>query len=519
MNGEEQTTAAPQGADGGDLEFKPWVKWAAAGVLACVMAGTCLYCYRAGAEQGQSLGYSAGYTAGVSMAVASDEVLANLAADIETAFAPVSDAALRAENEWLLAQTLFNRGNHAAAAKVLGKLFPLVPRNAEWAKRALFSADCFAASAGETRAYARPYYRLAAEVFAECGNTEGRTEALNNTLALLMAESAKPGEELAADLDALLDEAEPLGAPAALLCACVKLHLGQLNREQGHAAEAARLFRETAALLQAAPDSAAAAVCRGLVAMEMGDANAAELLAKAEPELGRSPAETSLRLLALRAMAQMAAAQEGQALQALAYLNRAAGVADVALEPEHAFWSALYDQRGWLLFCEEDYAAAAADFKRAAECAPTPEFRLQPLEGAGRCCMQLNQEEEARRLFDECLTQRRTHSPQDTVSLGRVLLLQAQLCDRMGDLPAALAAYAEAATCLQKPAEVDTAGDDVQSNYRTALLGHAFALSRAEAWEPALAAWELVQQKLADSPERVEEAERFIRECRLHTAE
>ena len=516
MNGEEQITAAPQGTDGGDLEFKPWVKWAAAGLLACVMAGSCLYCYRAGTELGRSSGYGEGYTAGVSLATATDEQLAALADDMERAFAPVADARLRAENEWLLAQTLFNRGQAEVAAKVLAKLFPLVPRNAEWAARVLYAADCFAASHGETRAYARPYYRLAADMFAESGDMEGRVEALLNTLALQMA-AARPGEETAADLDALLSEAEPMGAPAALLCASIKLYLGQTAREQGHAEDAARLFRESSVLLQSAPEGAASSVCRGLAALELGDnKTAAELLEKAEPELGRSPAENTFRLAALRAMARLAAAQQGHGMQALAYLNRAAGVAAVALEADNVFWPALYDQRGWVLFCEEHYDEAVSDFRRAAEQAQSPAFRLQPLEGAARCCMQNNQDEAAARLLEECLKQRREHAPQDTVSLGRVLLLQAQLCDRSGDLPAALAAYAEAATCLQKPAEGQNAGEDVQSNYCTALLGHAFALSRSEAWEPALAAWELVQQKLGDDAERAEEAQRFIRECRLH---
>ena len=527
MNDSELPNAAPDGADGGDLEFKPWVKYAAVGVLAAGMLGfgTLLFC------MGQSQGYHEGYNEGIASgkvteeintkavenltrfmqsAAADDARLDRMAADPAAELAWIKDPKIHAEAEWLLAQTLLERGKDQAAVQLLAKLFQQVPREELWARRAMTAADAFARRLNT--ASARAYYRYAADTFAEQGTQEElRVQALNGLFAAIIAD-AGTGEEPASELDALLDE---LGKPTELtapLRASILVYLGQSRRERGMEAEARRCFEAIPARKDA---GAAEQVCQGIAALELGNREKAQQLLKAgEQRLTPTVADSLCRIFALRGLARMAAEQNGGTAQALTYLNRAAGVADVIMTEDNAFWPVLYDQRGWLYYTEEDYAAAEQDFAKALALTQVPSYRLQPLEGAGRCAAMLNKTEDALRFFEECVTLRRQHAAADKNALGRTLLLLAQSYDQKGDKAAARKAYEESCNLL---GTLDT--DDARANARTALLGYAYTVLQLKDYAAALPAWTQIEKVYADRPDTVETARGFIRECRLKLGE
>lgn len=525
MNDSELPNAAPDGADGGDLEFKPWVKYAAVGVLAAGMLGfgTLLFC------MGQSQGYSQGYNEGIASgkvaeeinakavenltrfmqsAAADDAQLERMAADPNAELAWIKDAKIHLEAEWLLAQTLQARGKEQAAVKLLADIFHQVPRETLWGRRAMTAAASFAANRN-TRA-ARAYYRYAADAFAAQGAGEERLQALDGLLAAVMAD-ASVGEETAAELDALLEELEPLGAAARPLCSSIRVYMGQCHRELGQEQEALQCFNTVLQRTDEKTAAPAETVCCGIAALETGDAaRAARLLKEGESKLRHTAADCMCRIFALRGLARIAASRNGGTAQALTFLNRAAGVADVTMSADNTFWPVLYDQRGWLYFTEEDYAAAERDFSKADSLSKQPAYRMQPLEGEGRCAVLLNRLDDALRFFDECVKLRRTHAAGDKASLGRVLLLQAQALDQKGNKEAACKAYQESCTLLDG---IDT--DESRANARTALLGYGYTVMQLRDYAAALEAWTKIEKVYADRADTVETARGNIRECRL----
>lgn len=525
MNGADENPSAPNnGAEEDDLELKPWVKPAAyIGVGGLLILGMGFWTFHLGHNQGYAEGVASGKVAEevntkavenltrfMQAAAADDATLEAMAADTNASLAWIKDGRIRLEAEWLLAETLLERGMTEPAVRLLAKIFPNVPQHTLWAGRAAQAADALAAA--RDRGAARAYYRYAADTFAALGDNDNRVAALGKILAIEMAESGS-GEEGAAGLDALLEELTPLGEPARPLVAAIQVGLGQRCREQGALQEADSHFTAVLKAVNEKTATPAAKVCLGVAVMEKGDtARAEKLLTDGLSALGHELQDIPCRILALRSLATIAQSRPRGAGRALSFLNQAAGEAEFNLSPDNTFWPVLYDQRGWLyLICEEDETAAREDFDRALALTSDPALRLQPLEGAARCAMQRSKTEDAIALLEECLKLRRTHAAEDKAALGRVLLQLAQAKNLLGFSDEVSATYAEAAAALSA-----AAGEDAQENLLTALWGEATCRMQLKQWPAAVEVWKRIKPMVAEKPDRAEEVRDRLRECEIN---
>ncbi len=522
MNGADENPSAPNnGAEEDDLELKPWVKPAAyIGVGGLLILGMGFWTFHLGHSQGYAEGVASGKVAEavnakavenltrfMQAAAADDATLESMAADTNASLAWIKDGRIRLEAEWLLAETLLERGMTEPAVRLLAKIFPNVPQQPLWVSRAMQAAESLAAA--HDRGAARAYFRYAADTYAALGDNAGRVSALGNILAIEMAESGS-SEETAAGLDALMEELAPLGDSAVPYLAAIQVGMGQRCREKGAMQEADAHFSAVLNSVKEKTATPAAKVCLGVAAMEKGETDRAEkLLTDGLASLGHELQNVPCRILALRSLATIAQNRPHGTGRALSYLNQAAGEAEFNLSADNTFWPLLYDQRGWLyLVCEEDEAAAREDFARALSLTKEPAFRIQPLEGAARCAVLRSDAKAATALLDECLILRRSYAAADKASEGRVLLQLAQAKNLNGYSAAVAAAYAQAAACLEALPDADS-----RDNLMTALWGQASCCMEIKQWAEAAAVWRRLKGMVADKPDRAEYVRKRLHEC------
>lgn len=505
----------------GEWEYKPAVKYAAAGLLAAAAIGLGCSLYWLGHRQGFAEGVesdlvseklnaaaSSNLTRFMQLASADDAELQALAADPDKELAWVKDPAIRREAEWQLAAVLMKRGMLSSAESLLNGLFAAEQPGEQWAQRAAEVGDAYLAARNPQEAAA--WYDRAARDFAALGRSAEQVAALQQYFAALVTTSQGCTPKALNDLEQLVasgEESRPLRT-------AVRLHLARLHRSRGQMqAVADALLRITDELLPGGTPAAALTpaeqIIAGIALAEQGkDAEALPLLTKGEQALGHEPTDEPCRLEALRRAASVTMQRTGDVNAALALLNRAEGVAECVLPPEHEFWPCLAEQRGWLQLLAQDEESALASFLRASERSQDVAVGMQAMEGAGRCLLALNKPAESEKMLARCAELRRKQASADKAGLGRVTLLLAQAQDHQGRTDAAAASYGKAAELLEQ------AGAPESANYLTSLLGRGYALVQLKQWPEAQTVWEKIQPLVKDQPDRREDARRNLNECR-----
>ena len=520
MMEEENPSVPPAETPEAELEFRPWVKWAALGLAGAGSLGLFLLTYYIGYWQGQDRGFQQAVCSGLveeslnaaasqnvlnfmRLASASDAHLQQAAANTDAAFGWIQDATVRQEAEWSLACALLDRRMADSALAVLRPLMQAVPHTAEWGYRSLKAADALAGM--QQFQNARDYYTLADSVFSENKLDEARQTTLGQLMALEMT-IPQAAETAIAALNALLEKLNPEARGAQLLRSIAIVHQGALYRGLGKSQDAENCFRK--ALEQGTPTeftSPEARACFGFALLELGDAAAAEpLLRDAANAGGTRTSDIAARLQALRQLA-IIENQRGHNVTALALLHRAQGVADGRIPDNNTFWPSLFDQRGWMHYQVQNFQTALLDFTAAINCTQDPQLLMQPQEGAARCYLELSKAEQAQPLLESCLKLRQQYAADDKAALGRVYLLQAQLYDQQGKVVEAVASYAQAVANLpgNEPSEI--------ANRRAALFGYAYALGELKRWAEAYAAWEQVLPLVEEQFDRREEVRSQMR--------
>lgn len=515
---EEETPSIPPADEPeAELEFRPWVKWAALGLAGASSLGLFLLTYYVAYGQGQESGFQQATRSGLveqslnaaasqnvlnfmRLASASDAHLQQAAANTDAAFGWVQDVSVRQEAEWSLACALLERRMADSAQTVLKPLMLAVPHSAEWGYRALKAADALAGM--QQFPGARDYYKLADSIFEENKLPEARVGTLGQLIALEMT-VPQAAETAIAALNLLLEKLDFEGSSVQQLRSVALVYQGLLYRGLGNEQEAQARFRRS--LEKGAPAETSvpeANACYGTALLALGDAAAAEpLLREAVRSAGSGPADIAARLQALRQLA-IIENHRGHNVTALALLHRAQGVADGRLPLANAFWPSLYDQRGWMHYQVQNFQTALLDFTSALSSTQNAQLLMQPQEGAARCYLELGKADQAQPLLENCLKLRQQFAPGDKCSLGRVYLLLAQIYDQQGKVAEAEAAYAQAVANL--PAEE-------QDNRRAALFGHAYALGELKRWADAYAAWEQLLPLVEEQLDRREEVRHQMR--------
>ena len=498
------------------MEFKPVVKGVACCLLAAAVLASGYITFHLGYEQGygeaaasekvsRALNAAAvrNLTSFMQSSTASDEDLEAMVKDPDTALSWIQDEQIRREAEWLLAQSLLQRGRVDHAGKLLAALFRSAPKDTVWARRSMSVGDALCTSGNQPAALA--FYRFAAEIFAAAGSTGEQVAALSRIAAACIAGS-QDNDALLQQLQELLQESAPLGPAANTLRTSLQIYLGATFRAMGDEPAATRFYDEALRSAQGEDEarlSPAARVCCGAAYLAKGDREKAQrLLQEGEKGLGRSPEDTLCRVLALRDLA-MLAEERGEHLTALGLLNRAEGVAESAVPRTDLFWPCFYDQRGWVQLLAGQPDAAADDFSQALAAAGQPALRVQSLEGAGRSQLVLEKPADAARLLTECLNLRTAHCAADRESLARVWILLAQAYEPQEKPEQAVSAYAQALSLLPQDSP----------NRITAAFGRARSLGEAGLWQESLDAWQALLPQVKNNPDELAEVQEGLSAC------
>lgn len=520
MMEEEKPQVPPAETAEVELEFRPWVKWCGLGLAGVASIGLFLATYYTGYSQGEEAGFTQATSSGMvqqslndaasrnilnfmRLSSATDEYLLQAASDTEALLGWVKLPEVRYEAEWTLACALLERGKYEAALTVLTPLFEKVPHSAEWAHRML--------GAGNMLLHSRQYqpaatcFRQAGAFFAE-NNQQVWQQEVQGQLIALEASIPRNAEEALAALTTLLDELKSEDEGSRQLRSMALVHMGTICRSVGRQAEAEQKFKEALAAVEnlrtIRPEGA---VSRGAALLETGDAVAAEaMLRMAEQNSGTGLSDITARIMALRYLAVLEQ-QRGHQVTALAMLHRAQGMAEGRIHEKNAFWPCLYDQRGWMHFTAQNFQTALLDFNAALAATDDVMLRIQPLEGAARCYLELGKQEQAAPLMETCLELRRQHTPEDKNALGRLQLLMGQIYDQQGKVTEAESAYGAAV------ANLATDAPDEQNNRREALLGRAYAQMELKRWADAYSSLEQVLPLVETQLDRREEVRTQMR--------
>ncbi|MDO5471226.1 MAG: tetratricopeptide repeat protein [Akkermansia sp.] len=503
-----------------DLEYKPIVKYAAIGLGIVALLGVEYATY--------SLGFSRGFNEGVTSEVVSEAVntaavenlthfmqaatadeatLMEAVRDRKNGLAWIKNPEVHREAEWMLAVALMNRGRVSAAGEMLRELFPRDAVTPLWGHRAMLVARAYAGEAALKPAAA--YYRYSARCYGKLKRAKDQLKAYTELADLLSTAEMEPAKQLA-ELKKLREEVARLGEPGKLLQANLLACMGRIHRVNGDHDAALACFEQGLAQveLDKVPTLAGAAVSLGSVLLEKGDIErAGRLLREGLSRLGEHPGDADYLAAALRDLARIEL-ETGNPDNALALLYRAEGAAMGRIEQNSPYWYFLYDQRGWIHFTRETWDSALADFNRAlaAENMPEP-HRVQPLEGAGRCCIALGRAEEAVAYLQDAVLMRERHFAADKPALGRVYLALAQAYDMVGKIREAADTYALAVNNL--PVEQGEENDRFN-----ALMGRAYALSQLKDWNNAIMVWQELLQNAKQGSARHREAQEQFDHCR-----
>lgn len=510
--------ASPEEAE---LEFRPWVKWAAAGILAglCVGLGWATF----------SLGYHQGYTE----SAASGRVQASLnelaaqnlryflqlsAADDATLVAHatrpehlawIEHPEILREARWLLAEQMLERKLYEPAIALLDDLYKGKQEPCPWAERAETAAYFLALGAHTLQAKA--YYRQAVRLHAQAGNMPGRVRAFRELAIVEINTAGNPGEYMAS-LEALLKECADMGEAARSLQHVLLVHKGICHREQGENDKAAECFAAVLEGAEPSPATAWEAAYLGAAMVEQGQYQQAESLLWTAVTVPTNAAEGVAQVLALRYLSVIRE-EQGNIPAALGLLNRAEGVASTYLYRRNPFLASLAIQRGWLSLVMEDFETASAAFEQALAHAQSPTQQVQALEGVARCRMVLGKVEEAPEYLKRCLDLRKSHFTALQADMGRCLLLMAQVAEQLGKPQEAASAYAEAIPLLRTELSAEN-----KDNLIAALTAQGILQFHLSHWEASLSAWKELLPLVQDQPDRREEARQYMRQLAPHVS-
>lgn len=528
MAEEQQQFPAPiPGGQEPELEFKPVVKYACWGGLACLAVGLSYAAYFLGFSRADEAGYQRGYADALAsgqveaelnkLAVAnllavlkleheSDEQLLAKSREPELSFSWITEPSVKLEAQWMLESELLNRGYISEAMPLVAKTFSEAPKEALWCRRAVQVAYTLQQTGQLQESLG--YYRYASKRFDELCMEHDHLVTCYNRLALLSSTQC-PVQECQSGLFELRQEAEAMGEKGDALRADVLVFLGAHYRRMGDTASARKCFESAVngKTVRAEALHPQACVCYGQALYEMGKADEArELFRKALKSMGGDPADLQYRLIALRSLAAMEV-EAGRAKESISLLDQAQGAAEGRIPDSDSFWSSFYDQRGWSHFLAEQYEPALADFTASLRLSGTERDTVQPLEGAGRCQLALGHPQEALPLLkkgrDLCLQ----YKPDDVESLA---LLNNELGlaeDCAGNTAQALEAYQAAAQGYRtlKPA--------YQEKLHEVLRSIGYSAAELKQWKAAADAWTEVIALCAGKPEALREAHEQQKRC------
>ncbi len=507
------------------LELRPIVKYIAIGLGVLSLLGVEYATYRAGVERGYKEGVCSGeVTAAVhacavenlrhvqQLASAEDAVLVDAVKNHRTTLAWIQEPTVLYEVQWALAQALITRGLAAEADTMLRELFTAQPQASSlWARRALVTARALVEEGKyEQGAY---YYGYADAYYKKASLVEEQLELISEQLAHLPAAYPNP-QHLHQQLSAYAKRAAELGDKGEEMVAGIWAWKGRLYREEGTTTaleKANRCFEKALSGFKAdhLPELAGASICVGSLLLDKGEsARAEELIRNGLSRIEDTPSAAPYMLLALRDLARIEQ-DKGNSDAALAMLYRAEGIALIHEPSGSTFWNCLYDQRGWLNFSRENYGAARVDFEKALEvCGASPAYRVQPLEGAARCCLAYEELDKAAGYFTECLQLRRSHMAAELIPQGRIHLELARIYDAQNKAEEACAAYGEAVRLLS------TMEDKQNPELIAAMMAQAYSLTQLRQWTEAYAVWDALQPLVTDDKMLRNEVSVQLQYCR-----
>lgn len=528
MNSEPETPQTEPSEE--RLVLRPIVKYIAIGLGFVTLLGIEYATYRAGIKRGYAEGVASGeVTASVNRRAvenlrhfmqvpsADDAALLNVVATKEESLAWIKDAALRREAEWVLAQALITRGKAASAEAMMRELIKATGTPTDlWVHRALLAARALAAEKQyEQTAF---YYDYADSYYATKNDAAMRVTLLNERLALLQNVVTEP-KRLQQELSAYAEKAALLGDAAKELLAGIWANKGQIYREQGTVIDleqANRCFKKALEVvdIENVPELASAAVCVGSLLLEQHERERAEsMLRDGLSRLTDSRASAPYMLLALRDLARIEQ-EKGNLDAALACLYRAEGVA-MTYEPEKStFWNCLFTQRGWVNLIRESYGVALSDFEKAlAHTGDNTALRVQPLEGAARCCVALEDADKAVNYFTECIELRKLHFASDPEARGRVHFYLAGVYDVKGEPEQAAKHYTEAVQLIA------SAPNHQADMLVDAMMAQAYTLTQLRRWTEAALVWKSLTELVKDDALRTNQIKVQLDVCVLHGAD
>lgn len=428
-----------------------------------------------------------------------NEALLNMAAQHKQVFSGIVNAEQRREAQGMLLSALLDRGLIASAEELLDEAMPPAPTTSgTWAQRMLRAAHALA-SLGKWEK-ARAYLQA-----LDAPESPVEPEVLLRSWADMALAAKLDALDLQRELTSLAERAAASGnRPLAMEFA---VSLAHVSRDLGDDEMAAQRFREAVQTMEQEESvSGSEALLYGVALCEAGHREQAiQSLTKGLEATERNPIMAEYRAMALRHLATLSM-QRARYMAALCYLYRAQGEATGIVEPGSDFWTCLADQMAWTLHAMHEYEDALSEFRKAVSLAGEKEhLRAQPLEGAALCCLALGRSEEAVSFARDCAALREEVLPHDKVRLGLVYLLLGQACDQAGQLQPAADAYSRAASLL--PVEM--------AEHAAALENRALVYTQMEAWESAVLSWDaLIAALPEDATARREAARKQLETCR-----
>lgn len=505
-----------------EYELKPAVKWIAAGILLALVVALEIATYRIGVSHGREDPSPAAQSRSDAKAVlnlshflqctsADDATLEKLVNNRSKELAWIKEKSLLREAEWMLGESLLQRGLIASARSLFDELFgeQNTAPDIMWTRRMEITAAAEAKQGDPQRALSA--YTRARKNYEKLQSIRDELRCLNHEIELLTIENNP--QNLVSALKQLYARAGELGDEGLELQVSTLAHLGRIFRAQGDIDGSNKYFQLAVQAWNGEPrqELASSRICLGEALLEAGSKEEArKQLEQGIAECAATGTEGDYLLSGLRSLARLAS-ERGEADEALSYLYRAEGIARTVLEKDSPYWPCLYDQRGWILLNKNVPELALADFKKATAYAGEPTAMAQAYEGIGRASLELGQADESQNALEKAVSLRDEYFANDFASKARVNHLLGMACDMKGKTEESITAYSRALKNIHK-----TNGVAANSLKTDILLSLAYAYSEKKQWGNALPCWEEVLPLVA--AERQQEIRNQLNECRRELA-
>lgn len=505
-----------------EYELKPTVKWVVAGVLLALVVALEITTYRIGVSHGREDPSPAAQARSDAKAVlnlnhffqclsADDATLENLVKNRHKELAWIKEKPLLREAEWMLGESLLQRGLIASARPLFDELFDDhgLSLDKMWTRRLEITAAAESKQGDPQRALSA--YTRARKHYENLKSIRDELRCLNHEIELLTIENNP--QNLVTALKQLYSRSGELGEEGLELQVSTLAHLGRIFRAQGDIEGSNKYFQLAVQAWNGEPrqELASSRICLGEALLEAGSKEEAlKQLKQGIAECAATGAEGDYLLSGLRSLARLASERNEQD-EALAYLYRAEGIARTVLEKDSPYWPCLYDQRGWILLHKNVPDLALADFKKAASYTGEPAALAQAYEGIGRASLELGNADESQQALEKAVSLRDEYFANDFASKARVNHLLGMACDMKGSTEESIAAYNRALKNIHRANNPAT--DSLKTDI---LLSLAYAYSEKKQWERALPCWEEALQLI--HAERQQEIRNQLNECRREVA-